>query len=192
MFVEIRTRYGRCFAFDIYTYRVRDWKFAIFNAYDATMKSRVRASKARVPAKQRIATCLPITITWIPVILHTRIIGCHLCLPFPPPPPPPRLPVAVMVPRRLHSQLRVGSHAPSRNRRISLRLASYQKFICLPTNSSKSIDSSFEAPSRASKRFTYLPAVYLELLLMLLLSICLAAGWPPKRIVREIVISPLS
>jgi len=27
--------------------------------------------------KERAATCLPITITRIPVILHTRIIGCH-------------------------------------------------------------------------------------------------------------------
>lgn len=41
-------------------------------------------------------------------------------------------------------------------------------------------------------REIYLLAVYLELLLMLLLSICLAVGWPPKRTAREIVILPLS
>lgn len=55
------------------------------------------------------------------------------------------------------ASLELGSHPQSWNRRISLRLASYQKFICLPTNSSKSIDSSSEAPSRASERFTYSP-----------------------------------
>lgn len=132
----------------------------------------MRCTRARAAGKQakqeRSAlryTRSPITITRIPVILHTRIIGCH-----------PYLPVSrhgVPIPA-----LEGGSHAPVWSRRISLRLASYQKFICLPTNSSKSIDSFSEAPTSLEE--IYLPAVYSELLLILLLSTVCSAEWPPK------------
>jgi len=103
-------------------------------------------------------TCPPITITRIPVILHTRIIGCSA----------PSLSLSSLLLRRGQA----GSN-PARALRptaAKLRLASYQKFICLPTNSSKSIDSSSEAPPRSLEEI-YLPAVYPVLLLMSVLSI---------------------
>lgn len=65
------------------------------------------------------------------------------------------------------------------SRRISLRLASYQKFICLPTNSSKSIDSTSEASSSLEE--IYLPAVYLELLLMLYHYRPASQPWWPSK-----------
>jgi hypothetical protein len=49
------------------------------NATLARGRSRVRASKRSTLARR---TCPPITITRIPVILHTRIIGCSALPPF--------------------------------------------------------------------------------------------------------------
>lgn len=91
---------------------------------------------------------------------------------------PVSLSLSLQVSRRDAELEAQSSHAPPWSRRISLRLASYQKFICLPTNSSKSIDSTSKAPSSLEE--IYLPIVYLELLLMLPLSTGPAAGWPSK------------
>lgn len=55
---------------------------------NAMYAGRVACSKQ---AMERAATCPPITITRIPVILHTRIIGCHSWSPF-----PSRVPVRVL------------------------------------------------------------------------------------------------